>query len=427
MGVRKKGRELFEKWKKWPLAGRAASVVAALFVVCAIAVPGESQEGAQETEQEPQVAVEAVETAQEEAVETAEQEAPEGTLTVHYIDVGQGDSEFLELPTGETMLIDAGTASEGQTVVSYVRSLGYSSIDYVVATHPHADHIGGMPAVFAAFDVGEVWAPETTHDTQVFESFLDAVDAEGLSINVATAGSQIASGNEMDIEVLSPADGASYSDLNDWSAVVLLTFGDESFLFAGDASASVVSAANAGDIDVLKVGHHGSSTSTTVSLVNALSPDYAVISCGAGSSYGHPAESTLAALSSVEVYRTDTDGTVIATSDGSSVSWQTGATAPRQQVEETQEETATEQTQETETVQEVETAQETETAQEAEPAQSAEAADDQDSGVTVYITNTGEKYHLDGCSSLSKSKISTSLESAKSRGYEPCKRCNPPS
>lgn len=391
--------KIIDKWMKWPLAGKVVSILVILAIIGGVAGNG-GNFSEQSADQAPQDQIEAVEPSQDEPAEPPQQEEaqePTGTLAVHFIDVGQGDSEFLELPTGETMLIDAGEESEAQAVVSYVESLGHSSIDYVVATHPHSDHIGGMPAVFSAFEVGEVWAPAATHDTQTFEAFLDAVEAEGLSINTATAGKQIASGNGMEIDVLSPKDGASFSDLNDWSAIVGLTFGEIDFLFTGDAGTDVISAAGAGDIDVLKVGHHGSDTSTTASLVSSLSPEYAVISCGAGNSYGHPHQSTLDALVSATVYRTDADGTVIATSDGSSVTWQTGATPPKAQP------------------------------QEPEQAVVDQGTTDQSAGITVYITNSGEKYHLDGCSSLRKSKIPTTLEDAKAQGYEPCKRCNPPS
>ncbi len=411
------GKGVFSAWKKWPLAGKIASIAIALVLVGGIAgAGGGTQEQPEEQPaQQEQVAPVEPAHAQKDSVELSQGEKPSGSLSVHFIDVGQGDSEFVELPTGETMLIDAGESSEAQTVVAYVKSLGYSSIDYVVATHPHSDHIGGMPEVFSAFDVGEVWAPVITHDTQTFESFLDAVDAEGLSINTATAGKQIATGNGMTIDILSPADGASYEDLNDWSAIIELTFGDESFLFCGDAGADVISAANAGDIDVLKVGHHGSDTSTTPALVSSLSPEYAVISCGAGNSYGHPHQEALDALSAVTVYRTDVDGTVVAKSDGHTVEWQTGATEPRATASAAQQ---------AETESSIAATPEEEPAQES--VEESQPAASSSSGITVYITRTGEKYHLDGCSSLSKSKIPVSLEEAKARGYEPCKRCNPP-
>ena len=420
MMSRKKGnpaKGVFNAWKKWPLAGKIASIVIALVLVGGIAGAGGGTQEQPEEQPAQQEQVASVEPAhvQKDSVELSQNEKPSGSLSVHFIDVGQGDSEFVELPTGETMLIDAGESSEAQTVVEYVKSLGYSSIDYVVATHPHSDHIGGMPQVFSSFEVGEVWAPAVTHDTQTFESFLDAVDAEGLSINTATAGKQITTGNGMAVDILSPTEGASYDDLNDWSAIVELTFGDESFLFCGDAGTDVISSSDAGDIDVLKVGHHGSDTSTNTSLVSSLAPEYAVISCGAGNSYGHPHQAALDALSAVTVYRTDVDGTVVAKSDGHTVEWQTRATEPR---------VTASAAQQSEAEASIAAAPEKEPAQEF--VEESQPAANSNSGITVYITRTGEKYHLDGCSSLSKSKIPVSLEEAKARGYEPCKRCNPP-
>lgn len=256
------------------------------------------------------------------ATEPAETSAPQasGTLQVHYIDVGQGDSEFIELPDGKTLLIDAGPTDAGQSVVSLVKSLGYSRIDYVLASHPHADHIGGMVSVLSSFEVGQVWAPHVSNNTLTFERFLDAVSNKGLSIETACAGKQICSGDGYSVDIYSPAADCSADDLNDWSAVTEITYGSTSFLFPGDASASVVSSLGVGHVDVLKVAHHGSKKGTTKRLVASLSPEYAIISVGADNDYGHPTQAALDALSDVTLFRTDQNGTVTATSDGSNVS-----------------------------------------------------------------------------------------------------------
>lgn len=347
--------------------------------------------------------------------------AVKGTLKVHFLNVGQGDSEFLELPDGKTMLIDAGTADAASAVVGYVQNLGYSTIDYVVATHPHADHIGGMAAVFGAFKVGEVWAPRKSHDTKTFEDFLDAVAAQGLSINAATAGKKMLSANGCEVAILSPKEGASYDDLNDWSAILKITFGSQTFLFTGDASSSVISGANAGHLDVLKVGHHGSKTSTTNSLVAALQPKFAVIEVGAGNSYGHPTSQALNALANngVTVYRTDTDGTCVATCDGSTTTWDTGIAMPYSAASAA---AASQSGSSSASKSEASASSASQGGGAGSSGQSSGGSGD----AVVYKTRTGECYHRAGCSSLKKSSFETTVAAAKAEGLRPCKNCKPP-
>lgn len=260
-------------------------------------------------------------------VEEAMQQAvaPKGTLRVHFLDVDQGDAVFLELPDGKTMLIDAGTVEEGSRVIEHISSLGYSKIDYLVASHPHSDHIGGLPAIIKKYDIGEVWAPRVSHTTQSYEAFLDAVSSKNLKIKTVWTGKEIYSSNGCWATVLSPAEGSAYDELNDWSAVIRLNFGETSFLFTGDASASVILSAVDSNIDVLKVSHHGSYTGTDKQLVSRLSPTYAIISCGTGNTYGHPHNSVLSLLKDSVIYRTDLDGTIEATSNGTEITFSTEA------------------------------------------------------------------------------------------------------
>lgn len=218
-------------------------------------------------------------------------------LSVHYIDVGQGDSEFLELPNGETMLIDACPQSASDTVVNYISDLGYTSINYVIATHPHEDHIGGIPAVFEAFDVQSIYMPNATNNTKIFGRLLDAIEAEGIQITETVAGMDIVSFEDFEIISLAPS-GGEQSNLNNYSIVLKATFGNRDFLFLADAEHEEIEEIT-GDMqaDVLKVGHHGSDTSTSVYLLDAVQPQFAIISCGEGNSYGLPHQQTLDLLS----------------------------------------------------------------------------------------------------------------------------------
>ena len=354
----------------------------------------------------------------------ADQEQP-ATLKTYFLDVGQGDSEFVVLPDGKTMLIDAGEQEYGASVVSFVQdTLGLDRIDYLVATHPHADHIGGLPAVlYSPIYIDQVVAPEVSNDTETFESFLDAVDATGKQITPAEAGLVLDEADGLRVEVLSPAAGDVPDDVNDASAVIKVTWGATSFLFTGDASYKVVSGANPGHVDVLKVGHHGSNTATSVPLLEKLTPSVAVIEVGWGNSYGHPTTETLDELAScgVQTWRTDMDGTVEVDSDGTTVAAHalaTGATEPagpdaavaRTQAGAEAQAAAQEQAQ-------------AEAAAQAPAAQEQPADQEADATETVYVTKSGKKYHHAGCQYLKKSQIPISLEEAVAQGYTPCSKC----
>ena len=217
------------------------------------------------------------------------------------------------------MLIDAGPAESGQKAADCIASLGYSRIDYVVATHPHEDHIGGMARILNSFDIGEIWMPRATSNTATFENLLDVIASRGIPVHAAEAGKVICADGNASATILSPRE-TSYSNLNDWSVILEVKVGEKSFLFTGDASTSVIEKACTQHVDVLKVGHHGSKTSTDEKLVSQLSPSYAVISVGKHNSYGHPSSEALSALSSVpHLYRTDLQGTITIDCDGSSL------------------------------------------------------------------------------------------------------------
>ena len=245
-----------------------------------------------------------------------------GTIVVHFLDVGQGDSEFIQLPEGKCMLIDAATAEYGNKIIEQIKALGYTKIDYLVATHPHSDHIGGMKAVVESFDIGEIYMPRAENNTKTYENLLLAVSDKGLSINTARAGKEIFRENAITAEFLAPVKD-KYEDLNNYSAVVRLVYGNHSFVFMGDAeviseneirntySAEILKA------DVLKVGHHGSNTASSAAFINTVSPKYAVIEVGKDNSYHHPHYEAVNHLNEAgaSIFRTDINGTVSFVSD----------------------------------------------------------------------------------------------------------------
>ncbi len=253
-------------------------------------------------------------------------ETADGTATVNFLDVGQGDSAFIELPDNKTMLIDASTADCGDGIVSYIKGKGYSKIDYLVATHPHADHIGGMKSVVNSFDIGEIYMPRAATSTKTFKNLLQAIKNKGKTIKTAKAGVNMFDFGGCKCDILAP-NGEDYDSLNNYSAVIKLKFGETSFLFMGDAEEESEDEITADvSANVLKVGHHGSSTSTSQDFLNRVAPDAAVISCGKDNSYGHPHRETLEKLedAGVCVYRTDLSGTIVAVTDGETVEISTG-------------------------------------------------------------------------------------------------------
>lgn len=313
-------------------------------------------------------------------------------LKVNYLDVGQGDSEFIELPNGKTMLIDAGNPENGAGIVSYIKGLGHSKIDYLIATHPHADHIGGMATVVNSLDIGTIYMPKVSTTTKTFEGLLTSIQKKGLKVNTAKSGINLLNSGNLNIDMIAPV-GTSYTDLNQYSAVIKITYGNNSFLFMGDAGATSEGQITA-DVkaDVLKVGHHGSSTATSDSFLKKVSPKYAVIEVGKGNSYGHPTAATLLKLKNIgaAVYRTDEAGTILFTSDGKTITINKKASSIKEQAP---------------PVASTTTPSIPSTTSKAAAVVVPSTGTTNNQSVTVYITNTGKKYHNDGCQYLSKSKI----------------------
>lgn len=241
-------------------------------------------------------------------------------LIVHYIDVGQGDCIFVELPNKKTLLIDAGTSKSYINIISYIKDLGYFFIDYVVITHPHADHIGSMDKVLRNFIVNEFFMPECFPETKMFNTMLNTIKKQKIPIRLSRNGTIIIEQDNLSIEVLSPIN-YSYSNTNNYSLVIKIDYGESEFLFTGDAETLVEEELLNNNIDIdsdiLKVGHHGSNTSSSEAFIEEVSPNIAVISCGINNKYNHPHIETIETLveQDIEIYRTDELGTIVIEAD----------------------------------------------------------------------------------------------------------------
>lgn len=245
-------------------------------------------------------------------------------LVIHYIDVGQADSILIQV-NSKNLLIDAGNNDDKDKIISYLQKQGVKKLDYVIATHPHEDHIGSMSAVIKKFPIGDFYAPKVTNTTKTFENMITALN--GKKVKIAKAGVELNLGENVKCEMLAP-NSDKYEDLNNYSAVIKITYGDNKFLFMGDAeklSENEILSKNF-DIssDVIKIGHHGSSSSSSKVFLDKVSPKIAVISCGRNNDYGHPHKETLSELKSrkITTYRTDIDGNIILISDGKKISKQ---------------------------------------------------------------------------------------------------------
>lgn len=256
---------------------------------------------------------------------TPEQLPADSTFAVHYIDVGQGDCSLI-LCDGHAMLIDGGEASESSKVYAYLKANGIDHLDYMVATHAHSDHIGGLSGALNYATVDTAFCPVTDYDSKAFDSMVRYLDKQGIGVTVPSAGDEFMLGSAH-VQILGPQ--KNYDEPNDTSIVLKVTYGETSFLFTGDAErtaeADILDAGYDLSSTVLKVGHHGSDTSTSYPFLREIMPEYAVIQVGKDNSYGHPTENALSRLcdADVKVYRNDLHGDIICTSDGKKVSFTT--------------------------------------------------------------------------------------------------------
>lgn len=241
-------------------------------------------------------------------------------LKVYYLDVGQADSILIS-NNNHNMLIDAGNNEDGPKLVKYIKEeLNITKFDYVVGTHPHEDHIGGLDDIINNFTIDNILLPEVTTTSKTFEDVLDAIASKNLEITIPKIDSTFKLG-EADLSVI--YSGTDEKNLNNSSIIIKMVFGDYSYLFTGDAEKEVEDIILKKDIniDVLKVGHHGSSTSSSESFLNKVTPSYAIISVAKENSYNHPSESTINRLRKYtdNIYMTSELGTILLTSDGKSI------------------------------------------------------------------------------------------------------------
>lgn len=258
-------------------------------------------------------------------------------LEVYFLDVGQGDSQLIRIP-GEggyfDVLIDTGEYEYADGLTAYLRDLGVEKIGALVCSHPHTDHMGCMARIVERFDIGSLYMPQLPEEqaptTRAYEKLLDAAAEKDLRVIRLHEDALLESPPGAQFQVMAPRVDADWEGANNYSAVIRLVYGETSFLFTGDAEAEsekvILEDGYGVGADVLKCGHHGSSSSTSKAFLEAVDPLYAVISCGAGNSYGHPHRETLQSLRKrgVTVYRTDEDGTVLAKSDGKDIAFETG-------------------------------------------------------------------------------------------------------
>lgn len=377
-----------------------------LLLLCLLLIGCTAQEAAKDTTQNTKNVEYGQINQSTKGTSSAKESSVDGTLEVHYIDVGQGDATLVKCGS-HAMLIDGGNNHLGTTIQLYLKKQGVEFLDYIIGTHPDADHIGGLDVIAYKYDFDTIIMPDYEKDTKTYLELIDVIRQKNKKITYPVPGTEYALG-EASFTILAPNSNDYGNNANNYSVALMLEYGGTRFLFTGDAEEESEAEMQENgfplEADVYKAAHHGSSSASTEGFLEEVNPSYAVISCGEDNSYGHPHAEVLNRLHQrgIEVFRTDQQGSITAISDGENIIWNCDSDTSWKAGEPL------------------------ESDREEEPDGAATTEE------TYYILNTNtKKIHLPSCKSVAQIKEKNCEESAKSRselinmGYEPCKNCNP--